>query len=130
MILCFLSRWRCEYNKQHSLIKVTCPFVLRNQLSVSPATRKIMQYKRSPIYEVLNLSWKLFLQIFQNLNITSHEFNFVLRTHSTAGYFEELMRLPLMADVVIFILSTQFQKRKRFAHFIRLIFLLTCKKKF
>ena len=79
---------------------------------------------------MLNLSWKLFLQIFQNLNITTHEFKFVLRTYSTAGYFEELMRLHFMADVIIFIFSTQFEKRKRFAHFVRLIFLLTCKKKF
>ena len=35
-----------------------------------------------------------------------------------------------MPDVIIFFFSTQFQKRKRFAHFIRLILLLTCKKKF
>ena len=40
------------------------------------------------------------------------------------------MRLPFMADVIIFIFSTQFQKQKCFAHVVRLIFLLTCKKKF
>ena len=38
------------------------------------------------------------------------------------------MSLPFMADVIIFFFSIQFQKWKRFAHFIQLILPLTCKK--
>ena len=75
---------------------------------------------------MLNLSWNLFLKIFQNLNITSHEFKFVLGTHLLLQQGTSKNK----ADVVIFFFSTHFQKLKRFAHFIRLILLHTCKNKF
>ena len=77
MILSFLSRWRCE----HNITKVTCPFFLQNQPSISATTRKIMQVQTLSNLRSAEFVLKLISQIFQNLNITSHEIKFVLGTH-------------------------------------------------
>ena len=132
MMLCFLSRWRCEHNKQHSLIKVTCSFFLQNQLSISTTTYKIMQ-----IQTLSNLQSVEFVQKFISPNTPKLE-HYIARVWvcfrntfaSTAGHFKECMSLPFMADIATFFFSAQFQKWKHFAHFVRLILLLTCKKIF
>ena len=98
-ILCFLSRWRCEHNKQHSLIKVTCSFFLQNQLSISTTTHKIMQ-----IQTLSNLQSVEFVQKFISPNTPKLE-HYIARVWvcfrntfaSTAGHFKECMSLPFMA---------------------------------
>ena len=67
------------------------------------------------------------LEYLRSIEITRVQNCFRNTYASTAEHFKEFMSVPFMADVVIFYFSIQFQKWKRFAHFIWLILLLTCK---
>ena len=67
------------------------------------------------------------LEYLRSIEITRVQVCFRNTFASTTEHFKEFMSLPFMADVVIFYFSIQFQKWKRFAHFIWLILLLTCK---
>ena len=81
---------------------------------------------------MLNFSWNLLFQIFQNLNIkeapTSHEFKFVLGTYLVLQQGTSKNLWVFLSWLMLsFFFSTQFQKWKLFVNFIRLILLLTCK---
>ena len=67
------------------------------------------------------------LEYLRSIEITRVQVCFRNTFASTAEHFKKFMSLPFMADVVIFYFSIQFQKWKRFVHFIWLILLLTCK---
>ena len=95
-------------------------------------TLKILKVKTLyKFYRVLNLSYNIILQIFQNLNVKEasilHEFKFFLGKHlflhqGTSRNF----CLPFMADVMIFFFSIHFLKLKHYAH-IYSITLASCK---
>ena len=106
---------------------------MQNKLSISTIMCKIMSVQTLSNLWSAGFGLKLNspnipkLEYLRSIEITRVQVCFRNTFASTAGYLKEFMSLPFMADVAIFYFSIQFQKWKRFAHFIWLILLLTCK---